>query len=115
MQNTIVEFLIWHQCRVLSTSQHPRKTTCHKCGAQFHPSESLTTSPGLPDLLVRMNHWPAILGFPVGIEVKRDAKSPVRPMQREFAELGFATICWTPEQAWEAVQRVDRLIQGIEG
>lgn len=97
LQAAVVQELEWRGFIVAQTDRKRKK--CRECGAYSHAGDGV--SEGLPDLMVTHRDWPALVW--IGIELKRDEKSKVRPAQQGLHDLKRTSIVCRHEDAVEAV------------
>lgn len=98
IQGRLVDHLRILGFEVLCTDRHRRK--CPNCGKTDSRPDAMNA--GIPDVMVTHRNWAKHVWL--GIEMKRDAKSKVRPKQAMLAEQGRVFLCWDDEVAVRLVQ-----------
>ena len=95
---------------VLSTVHRYKLQTCPnpKCGAQFWPQGGYGATPGVPDRLARLDHWPR--GVWLGLELK-GSKTRLSPEQKVLLANGAIYVCRSGEEASDALARANEDLQ----
>lgn len=107
--------------KVLETSEHRRKIQCMQrdkqgnqtggCGRWFTPPGGRGVDCGIPDLLIhKLHRWPAFIW--AGIEMK-GTDTPITTEQQILAAHQAIAICHSHEDAWDAVQFVERILSPV--
>lgn len=97
--------------RVLQASVRYKLVRCPSCGHCFHNHADTGQSPGIPDLLVRSDAWPAAVWL--GVEMK-GAKTRLSKAQAELLAAGGIEVARTPAQAWRIVEGADAKLRNEE-
>ena len=94
---------------VLSTVVRFKLQTCPRCSHKFRPKGGYGTTPGVPDRLARLAHWP--VGVWLGLELK-GSKTVLSPEQKRLLAQGAIYVCRSGEAAQDAVARADQALTG---
>lgn len=92
-------------------SQRRYATRCDNCHSFVVPRGGMGETTGLPDVVTHKDRWPE--GILLGIELKKDAKSKVRPEQVERLREGCSVIVYSTIAAVEYAVAVDELLRAI--
>jgi hypothetical protein len=71
-----------------------------------------TQSRGIPDLLVRLNHWPLWLWLGAELKNRRGTGSP-SPEQRKLFEAGATVIVDSADALWQRIMETDNRLKGL--
>lgn len=102
IQARLVDLLRLYRYTVLPTNRNRRR--CPSCRTFDNRPDAMIA--GIPDLLVTHDSWPE--GVWLGIEMKRDASSRVRPEQQALLDRKRILICWDEQAGFEAVKEFGR-------
>jgi hypothetical protein len=101
------------QCRVrgfyLKTQMKKRKSVDL---ATFKKTQ--TQSRGIPDLLVRLNHWPTAVWLGVELKNRRGTGNPT-PEQRLLFDAGAVLVLDSADALWARIMELDKQLRGING
>lgn len=114
LMRQIVDGLRWHGYRVLHAGQGRRAVRCPTCGTLHHQRGYIGNSPGLPDILVSIPRCGKTALW-LGIELKRDERQRLRPEQMELHEEGRIVVCWSLEQALDAINKAEEGLRRTDG
>lgn len=76
--------------------------------------QTQTQSRGIPDLLIRLAHWPRAIWLGVELKNRRGTGSPT-PEQRLLFDTGAVLVIDSADVLWAQVMEMDRQLRGCNG